>query len=183
MEPITLTSLTLRLLALVGTCALCWSASVQARCLGVPNVAIPPSTLAADFTMHADGMVVARATRLMWARCLLGQSLDNGLCTGQATTMRWEDAVSAARLARLGGYGDWRLPNPKELLSIIDDRCAAPSLNADVFPIPTTYFGAWTSTSTGGLTGMRAGAWIVTSDGQTITYPTEASVLLVREAR
>ena len=183
MELLALIPQSLRLHALVAACAVCWSASAQARCLGAPNVAIPPSTAATAFTIHTDGTVVARATRLMWARCLVGQSLDNGACTGQPATVRWEDAVSAARLARLGGYSDWRLPNPKELLSIIDDRCAAPSLNADVFPIPTSYFGAWTGTSTGGLTGMRAGAWIVDSNGQTITHPEQASVWLVREAR
>lgn len=163
-----------------------WMSSVvpsKAACIGTMNTAIPHSTLASAFTVNADGTALARATGLMWARCLLGQTLVDGVCSGSAATMRWEDALAAARSARLAGYNDWRLPNPKEALSVIDDRCLGPSLNADIFPIAVPVFGIWTSSVMANLTGQYNGAWVVSSDGWSVSFGSESQVWLVRQAR
>lgn len=168
--------------ALLVAAALCGSASLQARCINTGNAAIPHSTQLLAFNVYADGTVLARATGLMWARCLMGQSWTEGRCSGAPAEMRWADAVGAARLSGLAGYSDWRLPNAKEVLSILDDRCSGPALHADLFPIATT-FSAWTGTPTGGLNGGHAGAWAVTSEGFTVTHVDTANVLLVRNTR
>ena len=54
----------------------------------------------------------------MWAKCSEGQSGTN--CTGDAKTMNWSAALTAANNSNLGGYNDWRLPNFKELQALVD---------------------------------------------------------------
>jgi len=61
-----------------------------------------------SFTDSGDGTVTDSATGLIWAQA------DSG------TGMNWEDALAQAEGSTLGGYDDWRLPNVKELQSLVD---------------------------------------------------------------
>ncbi|MHC4511132.1 MAG: Lcl C-terminal domain-containing protein [Planctomycetota bacterium] len=61
-----------------------------------------------DYLDNGDGTVTDRATALMW------QKADSG------KTMNWVNALSYAENLTHAGYDDWRLPNAKELLSIVD---------------------------------------------------------------
>jgi hypothetical protein len=61
-----------------------------------------------DFVDNGDGTVTDLATGLMW------QKSDDG------TARNWEDALAYAEDLQLAGYSDWRLPNQKELHSIVD---------------------------------------------------------------
>ncbi len=64
-----------------------------------------------DFSDNNDGTITDHATGLMWSRDDNGEGLD------------WEDALDwVATLNSLNhlGYSDWRLPNIKELHSIVD---------------------------------------------------------------
>jgi hypothetical protein len=50
--------------------------------------------------------------------------------------MNWEDALDYAENLELAGYSDWRLPNAKELQSIIDySRCPDTTDSAAINPI------------------------------------------------
>lgn len=60
------------------------------------------------FTNNDDGTVTDSATGLMW------QQVDSG------SAMSWEDALAWAENLEYGGYDDWRLPNAKELQSLVD---------------------------------------------------------------
>ncbi len=60
------------------------------------------------FTANSDGTVTDHATGLIW------QQADSG------TGMLWEDALSYSEGLDFAGYQDWRLPNAKELHSILD---------------------------------------------------------------
>ncbi len=60
------------------------------------------------FADNADGTVTDQATGLMWAQSDDGVQLD------------WKDALAYAEGSELGGHSDWRLPNVKELQSIVD---------------------------------------------------------------
>ena len=60
------------------------------------------------FTNNDDGTVTDAATGLMW------QQADSG------TAMSWEEALAWAENLEYGGYDDWRLPNAKELQSLVD---------------------------------------------------------------
>ena len=61
-----------------------------------------------DFVDNEDGTVTDNATGLMW------QQSDDG------NTYDWEEAMSYCENLNLAGYSDWRLPNVKELQSIVD---------------------------------------------------------------
>jgi len=60
------------------------------------------------FRRNSDGTVTDEATGLMW------QQADSG------KGMNWEDALAYAEGLTLGGRSDWRLPDAKELQSIVD---------------------------------------------------------------
>jgi len=61
-----------------------------------------------NYTDNGNGTVTDNATGLMW------QQADDG------TTRDWENSLSYAEGLSLGGHSDWRLPNAKELHSILD---------------------------------------------------------------
>lgn len=114
----------------------------------VCNARIAFATPTGRFSDNHDGTVLDQRTGLTWQRCPLGFALDDGgtpgvlqddRCTpGVASTFTWQQALQgAAALNQAGGFAgltDWRLPNIKELASIVETRCAAPSANLAVFP-------------------------------------------------
>ncbi|MFI3318828.1 MAG: DUF1566 domain-containing protein [Rikenellaceae bacterium] len=61
-----------------------------------------------DFVDNGDGTISDIATALMWAKN------DNG------KGIEWTEALPYAEGATFAGYSDWRLPNVKELQSIVD---------------------------------------------------------------
>ena len=61
-----------------------------------------------NYTDNGDGTITDNATGLMWSQA------DNGV------GMLWADALAYAENSELAGYDDWRLPNIKELQSIVD---------------------------------------------------------------
>ncbi len=76
-----------------------------------------------DFQNNGDGTITDNATGLMWSKT------DNG------EAILWEDALNYAENATLSGYDDWRLPNTKELQSIVDyTRSPATTNSAAIDP-------------------------------------------------
>ncbi len=61
-----------------------------------------------EFEENSNGSISDHASGLMWQQADDGQMRD------------WESALSYAENLELGGYDDWRLPNAKELQSILD---------------------------------------------------------------
>jgi len=61
-----------------------------------------------DFVDNSDGTITDKATGLMWMKD------DNG------TAVLWEDALIYANNFTYAGCSDWRLPDIKELQSIVD---------------------------------------------------------------
>jgi PKD repeat protein len=60
---------------------------------------------------NGDGTISDKGTRLMWSRT------DSGVGLAWSNALAWVQAKNAARHL---GYGDWHLPNAKELQSILD---------------------------------------------------------------
>ena len=93
-----------------------------------------------NFVDNGDGTISDLATGLMW------MTDDSG------AAVNWKDALSYAENLSLAGYDDWRLPNVKELQSIVDYSGSFPAIDPTFFNITTElednvncYF--WTSTS------------------------------------
>ena len=80
-----------------------------------------------------DGTVSDRQTGLMWAQC--AQGLRGPLCgNGDLKTLNWSSALNETRATsdRLE-RNDWRLPNIKELQTLVERRCTFPAVNLMVF--------------------------------------------------
>lgn len=94
---------------------------------------IPSSTPTDRFTVNNNGTVSDTATGLMWKRCAEGQSGSS--CAGAPSSFSWQDALllQSGNQESFAGFNDWRLPNVKELLSLVEVRCFDPAINLAVF--------------------------------------------------
>jgi hypothetical protein len=113
-------------------------------------------------------------TGLVWARCSAGQTSTGSGCSGPAASYTHEQALAYAT-----SQSGWRLPNRKELSSLVDTGCQFPSIDAKVFPgtNPDNY---WTS-SPYAATGTAAwfvhfGVGVVLGEDRSMLY----AVRLVR---
>ncbi len=70
-----------------------------------------------DLKDNGDGTVTDHATGLMWMKGDSGQ-LKAG--TKRDGKLNWQEALAWAEGLEYAGYSDWRLPNAKELHSIVD---------------------------------------------------------------
>jgi uncharacterized protein DUF1566 len=61
-----------------------------------------------EYTDNGDGTITDHSTGMMWMQDDNGEGID------------WEEALTYAEGLELAGYSDWRLPNVKELQSIVD---------------------------------------------------------------
>ncbi|MFI3283555.1 MAG: DUF1566 domain-containing protein [Erysipelotrichaceae bacterium] len=92
-----------------------------------------------SYTDNGDGTITDNSSGLMWMQTDLGVAVD------------WEEALSLAENYEYAGYDDWRLPDVKELQSIVDYAGSYPAIDQDYFICieleenENYYF--WTSTS------------------------------------
>ena len=93
---------------------------------------IPNDTPNTRYTVGANQeTVLDTQTNLTWLRCSIGQTSVGDSCTGTATSLTWQGALQAAEQANsvnLAGYNDWRVPNIKELASLVALHCFSPSI-------------------------------------------------------
>jgi len=96
--------------------------------------------------IDGDGTVTDTLTGLMWQQATDG-------------TMNWEAAISHCEALSLAGYDDWRLPNKRELQSIVDYSIYKPAINTTYFPntLSSSY---WSSTTYAHLPPYGR-AWVV----------------------
>ena len=104
------------------------------------------ATAPPQWTASADGQEAMDArSKLVWRRCVEGMNWNGSTCTGTAGSFTWAEATARARAATTKDAA-WRLPDVKELSSLVDDGRVNPSIDAARFPAtPTLWF--WTSTS------------------------------------
>lgn len=140
-----------------------FSASLLLACTLVQaqtcKTSIMASTPASDFTDNNNGTVTHNVTGLTWMRCSQGQSWNGINCTGVASKMDWQSALQVAENAGFAGNNDWRLPNIKELSSIVEVACFSPAINATIFPATPSHL-FWSS-SPRGTTRHSGLAWEV----------------------
>ena len=113
------------------------------------NIAAPATT--AHLVDNGDGTVSDPKTGLIWKKCPEGQAWNTGTkkCDGTVAHYTWKQALLRAAQVNAGAVGqnlshaDWRLPNIKELNSIVERRCWNPAINEAVFPATSDWF--WSS--------------------------------------
>ncbi len=96
-----------------------------------------------SFVDNGDGIIQDLATGLAW------QKTDSG------STNDWQGALAYCKDLKLAGVGDWRLPNAKELQSIVDYSRAPDALEPSrvgpaidpVFEVTETESFYWTGTT------------------------------------
>lgn len=113
-----------------------------------------------QYVDNGDGTITDKATGLMWQKSDSGKGLN------------WSQALNYAEKLDLAGYSDWRLPNAKELQSIVDySRCPDVTNSAAIGPVfevtPITNEGGkkdysfyWTSSSHCGVFSAQAAAYV-----------------------
>ncbi len=92
------------------------------KLLGFGLLLVAINAQAARLQDNGDGTVTDFDTGLMWQ-----QSDDN-------TTRTSAHANTYCAGLSLAGKTDWRLPEAKELISIVDYRYAGPAINGTAFP-------------------------------------------------
>lgn len=122
-----------------------------------------------DFKDNGDGTITDHATGLMWMK------LDSGhLKAGpnKDGKLNWQQALEWAENLDYAGHNDWRLPNAKELQSIVDySRCPDVTNSAAINPVfdvtPITNEGGkrdypfyWSSTSHCSVFRAEAAAYV-----------------------
>ena len=123
-----------------------------------------------DFVDNGDGTIIDSSTGLMWMQA------DNG------TGVIWEDALSFAENLDFAGRDDWRLPNAKELQSIVDyTRSPTTTGSAAIDPLfdctqiideagNPNYAFYWTSTTHINWTTTPGGSAAYIAFGQALGY-------------
>lgn len=136
----------MRLMACLLICAAASTATAEQIC-NTEN--FPLSLPTARFIVNDDATLSDTGTDLMWQRCAWGQEWTGDVCEGEPLTMTWSDAKQLADKTNADGtwfYNDWRLPNVRDLASIVERQCRDPRTNLELFPnTPASFF--WTSTT------------------------------------
>ena len=120
------------------------------------------------FTDHEDGTATDNLTGLMWLKdtnCMVTHypEFDNDSTPGFGD-VTWQLALNFISGINTGnypncgaGYIDWRLPNPKELLSLIDFKNFDPALPSG-HPFHNLWFGFYWSSSSYAVNSREAWA-------------------------
>ena len=100
------------------------------------------------FTIQANtNCVKDNLTGLVWAR---NANIGGG--------MTWSVAITSCETLNYGGFSDWRLPNRRELFSLIDDGQSGPALPSGHPFIEVMQGSYWSSSTYAAFTGN---AWYV----------------------
>ncbi|MDF7801104.1 DUF1566 domain-containing protein [Pontiellaceae bacterium B1224] len=98
-----------------------------------------------NYTDNGNETVTDHSTGLMWAQNDSGEKMD------------WLEALAYANQSELAGYSDWRLPNSKELQSLVDyEKTDFPAIDTGFFNLTAKGFETeedaayfWSSTTQG----------------------------------
>lgn len=91
-----------------------------------------------DFEDNENGTITDNATGLMW------QQVDDG------NAYDWPSALQYATESEFAGYSDWRVPNTKELQSIVDyEKTTIPAIDENYFTCTNEDSWFWSGTTQG----------------------------------
>lgn len=105
-------------------------ASAQ-TCLAGVNETTPDADF---FATNSPAYVYHSLTELVWQRCSVGQTFDGEACVGEPRRFTWQQALDYSLGLELDGLTYWRVPNIKELATIVERACVRPAVRAELFP-------------------------------------------------
>ncbi len=110
------------------------------------------------FVDNDDGTIMDNCTGLVWQQAIADTDTDGSI--DEADKLTWQDALQYCDSLDLGNHTDWRLPNVRELHSLVDYGRSYPAIDS-VFDAecPESQYIYWSSTS---YTSISDRAWTVT---------------------
>jgi hypothetical protein len=118
---------------------------------------------------------------LVWKRCVEGAHWNGATCAGTPSTFDFRGAFAHANAVAAETGLPWRVPNAKELHSLVDHSKQSPAIDTTVFPrTPSELF--WTATA---YAWTPTGGWAVDFNaGHVLAYYNayDFPVRLVRDA-
>lgn len=140
--------------------ACCWffisvSAAAQQQCFDSINRSTEPN----QFSALPHGQIAHQITGLVWQRCLFGQQWQETEqhCSGQPIRLSWSEALLMSVTAGQMGRTEWRLPDIKEAMSVVERQCVDPAIDIALFPSANSE-NLWTSST---YRGAAAQAWAI----------------------
>jgi hypothetical protein len=127
-------------LSLILLCLISFNSTAEQTCKTASIVQTAPDS---RFTNNEDGTFTDIQTGLMWARCR--QGFQGAGCTAVSSvatnTFTWAAALALnSATSDTANRTGWRLPNIKELQSLVEISCSSPAINISVFPNTGTSF-------------------------------------------
>ncbi|GHG68055.1 hypothetical protein GCM10010919_17200 [Alishewanella longhuensis] len=178
------------LLALFSMC------SAYAALCPNENQQVRATTPTEDFILFENGTAIHKRTGLMWMRCSNQQVWDGAKCIGNSIGATWANALVIAEQSDFASYTDWRLPNIKELQTIIEARCLPGGVNEVVFPIADRVYYSdpdeeiwlggnnfWSATTTVFPSAYGPSAWIVHFNSASTSFTRKGTVRSFRLVR
>ncbi|MBQ3368536.1 DUF1566 domain-containing protein [bacterium] len=102
-----------------------------------------PQSFTIDDTVASEKTIIDNNTDLEWQQIL-------------SSAITWSNAKTYCENSNYGAHNDWRLPNPQELLSIVDNNRYASAVDTTYFPdmkstgtaqVQVPFYYVWTSKS------------------------------------
>ena len=78
--------------------------------------------------------VIDLSQKLEWMTCTVGMVWDKHNCTGKPIKIKFDQIENVINQANEQLEGIWRLPNRKELESIVCKKCKKVKINSNIFP-------------------------------------------------
>jgi hypothetical protein len=118
------------------------------------------------FVDNLDGTVTDTCMGLMWQK-------------GSVPGYAWQRALQYCEALEFAGHSDWRLPNVRELQSIVDYGRSMPSIDDGIFEVETEWY--WSSSTQ--VYDDLSNAWGVSFDGGGVAVNDKEAVGYVRAVR
>jgi hypothetical protein len=141
-------------------------------------VLLGPVQAADRFSYTNNGSeVVDNFSGLVWQRCVVGMHWNGLKCTGSPSSINHQEALLYAQT-----QNGWRLPNIKELNSILEVKIITPAYDTDVFSsLNSAMIQFWSSTP---YVASTDNAWFIDFQSGKISYqPRTVAYLYVRLVR
>jgi len=120
---------------------LCYSvAGAVISCVGTGQDGEYRLGIATSTKDNGNNTISDNATGLMWIKD------HNAVGAPFNSTMTWNNATSSCEALSYAGYTDWRLPNIKELQTLVDFGRVSPAIDTVKFP-NTQSFSSWSATT------------------------------------